>query len=444
MYSSESGFDITYIDSHSLIVQNQIANSGIDAPVNTEIDINRSESTNLIDSGCSGGSSSTVATSSVEYAPPNTPFTFSCIEKHGSVYNHVFMSPNGSKCWKPDVPTEFKPVPGTIYTKCDDVVTMYDTYAEKAGFSTRIGTNQQRPDATSYRFIHCNRALFWVDDVSRCHYEAFGDVIAFDATYKTNKYKMIFVLFTGVDHHKNALHLKQPNLVLTDQDAAMKKAIDRIFNESKHRVCMWHIMRKLPSKIKGSDVDNKELRTRINKLVWNLIIDTHTFEERWVALMNEYGMNDHEWLSPLYKIRHLWVTCYFRHIDMCCLIKTTSRCESSNAMFKVQDVKASAAAANASAAAAKASAAAAKASAAAAKASVVASSAAGSSVSAVDARTSVDASTFDCSRLATELYSGISSLSMMCPLDVSSSRSSESHQHMRSTSPTSDTTTSGV
>ncbi|KAK9057034.1 hypothetical protein SSX86_024400 [Deinandra increscens subsp. villosa] len=524
MSSSESRFDITYIDSHRLIEQVQIANSDIDAPINTEIDTNFIESTNLIDSGCSGGSSSTVATSFVESAPPNTPFIFSCIEKHGSVYNRVFMSPNGSKFWKPDVTTEFKPVVDTIYTKWDDVVTMYDTYAEKAGFSTRLGTNQQRPGATSYRFIHCNRyrkpslgnysmskpygnprkrsrrvkltncpacirlkilpnttnyvlysfvevhnhpligqefmdfskkkrditfseqhfihslsmynlgpnishkvqstmkgghhnvrgkttdfknfsrdirmfigdrdaqltvdmltahtknlhnfffdylvvknevrALFWADDVSRCLYDAFGDVLAFDATYKTNKYKMIFVPFTGVDHHKKCItfgagllcnettesyvwlletflkaHRKQPSLVLTDQDAAMKEAIDCIFNESKHRLCMWHIMRKLPSKIKGSDVDNKELRTRIHKLVWDLIIDTHTFEERWVALMDEYGLNDHEWLSPMYKIRHLWVPCYFRHIDMCCLMKTTSRCESSNAMFKVNSSK---------------------------------------------------------------------------------------------------------
>ncbi|KAK9049684.1 hypothetical protein SSX86_031347 [Deinandra increscens subsp. villosa] len=425
MSSSESRFDITYIDSRSLIEQNQIANSDIVIPVNTEIDTNCMKSTNLIDSGCSGGSSSIVATSFVESAPPNTPFTFSCIEKPGSVYNRDFMSPNGSKFWKHDVHTEFKPVVDTIYTKWDDVVTMYDTYAEKAGFSTRLGTNQQCPGATSYRFIHCNRygkpslgnysmskpygnprkrsrrvklsncptcirlkilpnttnyvlysfvevhnhlligqefmdfskkkrditfseqhlihslsmhnlgpniyhkvqstlkgghhnvrgkatdfknfsrdiRLFIGDRDAQLTVDTltapFGDVLAFDATYKTNKYKMIFVPFTGVDHHKKCItfgdgllcnetiesyvwlletflkaHRKQPSLVLTDQDAAMKEVIDCIFNESKHRLCMWHIMRKLPSKIKGSDVDNKELITRIHKLV-GILLSTH-------------------------------------------------------------------------------------------------------------------------------------------------------------------------
>ena len=85
---------------------------------------------------------------------------------------------------------------------------------------------------------------------------------------------MIFVPFTGVDHHKRCVtfgagllydetiesykwllqmfldaHKKQPLLVLTDQDASMKQAVATVFNDSVHRLCMWHIMKKLPSKV---------------------------------------------------------------------------------------------------------------------------------------------------------------------------------------------------
>ncbi|XP_021986942.1 protein FAR1-RELATED SEQUENCE 5-like [Helianthus annuus] len=49
------------------------------------------------------------------------------------------------------------------------------------------------------------RSLFWAGDVSKCNYEAFGDVLGFDATYHTNQYNMIFVPFTGVDHHKKCV-----------------------------------------------------------------------------------------------------------------------------------------------------------------------------------------------------------------------------------------------
>ena len=31
------------------------------------------------------------------------------------------------------------------------------------------------------------RSLFWADDVSKCNYEAFGDVLGFDATYHTDQ-----------------------------------------------------------------------------------------------------------------------------------------------------------------------------------------------------------------------------------------------------------------
>ncbi|KAD2804493.1 hypothetical protein E3N88_37870 [Mikania micrantha] len=49
------------------------------------------------------------------------------------------------------------------------------------------------------------RHVLWADEISRKKYEVFGDVLASDATYYTNKYNMIFVPFTGVDHHKNCV-----------------------------------------------------------------------------------------------------------------------------------------------------------------------------------------------------------------------------------------------
>jgi hypothetical protein len=42
----------------------------------------------------------------------------------------------------------------------------------------------------SYEYLHDGselKAIFWADDVSKVGYHNFGDVIAFDATYQTNK-----------------------------------------------------------------------------------------------------------------------------------------------------------------------------------------------------------------------------------------------------------------
>jgi hypothetical protein len=89
------------------------------------------------------------------------------------------------------------------------------------------------------------------------------------------RYNMMFVPFTGIDNHKKSVSIGagllmdettdsytwllkaflktfggQPRMVVTDQDAAMKKAIALVFPESRHRLCMWHITQKLPLKVK--------------------------------------------------------------------------------------------------------------------------------------------------------------------------------------------------
>ncbi|KAJ0536892.1 putative transcription factor FAR family [Helianthus annuus] len=47
--------------------------------------------------------------------------------------------------------------------------------------------------------------LFWADEIAKINFDAFGDVLAINVTYGTNKYKMVFVSFTGFDHHKKCV-----------------------------------------------------------------------------------------------------------------------------------------------------------------------------------------------------------------------------------------------
>lgn len=47
--------------------------------------------------------------------------------------------------------------------------------------------------------------MFWCDGESRLNYEVFGDVLAFDATYKKNKYLCPLVVFSGVNHHNQTI-----------------------------------------------------------------------------------------------------------------------------------------------------------------------------------------------------------------------------------------------
>ncbi|GKF37923.1 FAR1-related sequence 5-like protein [Tanacetum coccineum] len=117
-------------------------------------------------------------------------------------------------------------------------------------------------------------SMFWADETMKCNYAVFGDVISFDATFHTNKYDFVFVPFTGIDHNQKCVtfgaallsdeteesyiwmleaflkvHQKQSPLALTDQDAALRNAVVKIFPDSKHRLCMWHITQKLLGKL---------------------------------------------------------------------------------------------------------------------------------------------------------------------------------------------------
>jgi hypothetical protein len=114
------------------------------------------------------------------------------------------------------------------------------------------------------------RNVFWADARSRASYEDFGDVVTFDTTYLTNKYEMPFAPFVGVNHHGQSILLgaalissedtasfvwlfkawlkcmkgRAPRAIITDQDRAMKNAINKVFPNARHRFCLWHILKK--------------------------------------------------------------------------------------------------------------------------------------------------------------------------------------------------------
>ncbi|GJX82541.1 FAR1-related sequence 5-like protein, partial [Tanacetum coccineum] len=197
-------------------------------------------------------------------------------------------------------------------------------------------------------------AHFWADEMSKYNYKEFGDY----ATFRTNKYNMVFVPFTGIDNHKKcvtfgagmlsnetrksykwlltcflkAFH-KQPRLVVTDQDPAMRNAIASVFNESTHRLCMWHITNKLPLKICSKVLDNGTFRRRLHHLVWSLYIDPDEFEKKWHLLIEEFDLKENKWLSDMYNIRNRWIPAYFKDVELCGLMRTTSRSESENSFF---------------------------------------------------------------------------------------------------------------
>ncbi|CAI9265648.1 unnamed protein product [Lactuca saligna] len=197
------------------------------------------------------------------------------------------------------------------------------------------------------------------DEREKAFYVEFGEVIPFDATFRTNKYKMVFVRFTAVDHHKKSVTVgvgllsretiesyewmlkaflrahegKSPKNFLTDQDAAIKQVGESILPNSRHRLCMWHIVKKLQAKITGDLFKNKDFKKRFNKLVWNMHIKPDEFEKKWDLIINEFNLEDKRWFNDMFELRDKWIPAYFSDTRMSGLMKTTSRSESMNSFF---------------------------------------------------------------------------------------------------------------
>ncbi|XP_026377901.1 protein FAR-RED IMPAIRED RESPONSE 1-like [Papaver somniferum] len=178
--------------------------------------------------------------------------------------------------------------------------------------------------------------VFWADGRSREAYKEFGDVISFDTTYLVNKYNMPFAPFVGVNHHGQSILLGSglvshensdsfewlfsqwldcmsghaPPAIITDQDLAMKKAVKIVLPNSRHRWCLWHVMKKLPEKFK-SYKNYDRIKYSMKKVVYDTQYPSE-FETKWKEMIDKYNLSNNEWLKDLYEDKERWVPCYLK------------------------------------------------------------------------------------------------------------------------------------
>ncbi|GKB60851.1 retrovirus-related pol polyprotein from transposon TNT 1-94 [Tanacetum coccineum] len=62
-------------------------------------------------------------------------------------------------------------------------------------------------------------AIFWANEVAKCNYKKFRDIVSFDATFKINKYNMVFVPFTSIDNHKKYVTLGSGMILHKDTES---------------------------------------------------------------------------------------------------------------------------------------------------------------------------------------------------------------------------------
>ncbi|XP_041007328.1 protein FAR1-RELATED SEQUENCE 5-like isoform X2 [Juglans microcarpa x Juglans regia] len=199
--------------------------------------------------------------------------------------------------------------------------------------------------------------VFWADSRSRAAYQYFGDVVTFDTTYLTNRYEMPFVPFVGINHHGQSILLGvglissedtetfvwlfqtwlqcmdgiAPKAIITDHDMAIKNAIAIVFPESRHRFCLWHILKKVPEKLGSHGSYKSGLKNALMKCVYDTQ-SVEEFEKCWDELITTYNLHENAWLQSLFAEREYWVPAFLKEFFWAGM-STTQRSESINTFF---------------------------------------------------------------------------------------------------------------
>ncbi|XP_038990340.1 protein FAR1-RELATED SEQUENCE 4-like [Phoenix dactylifera] len=179
--------------------------------------------------------------------------------------------------------------------------------------------------------------VLWADAKAKVAYTHFGDVVTFDTTYLTDGYKVPFAPFVGVNHHGQSILLgcalvadqstasfvwlfkrwldamsgRPPKAIISDYNKDIAAAISQVFPETRHRYCLWQILKRVPEKLGDVCEARENFLKKLNKCIYDSTT-ADEFERRWWKLIHRFGLVNEEWLQSLYKDRQQWVPLYLK------------------------------------------------------------------------------------------------------------------------------------
>ncbi|XP_068666217.1 protein FAR1-RELATED SEQUENCE 4-like isoform X2 [Aristolochia californica] len=203
-------------------------------------------------------------------------------------------------------------------------------------------TNMQASNLTFFYAMEldeeqCFKNVFWLDAKSRMDYTHFGDVVTFDTTYLRNKYQIPLATFVGVNHHGQSILLgcalisddttssftwvfrtwlmamsgKPPVAIIIDQGMAIEAAVVEVFPNTRHRFCLWHMLKSVPVRLGYICKTQEKFMEKFEKCIYDSVT-TDEFERRWGKLIERFDLMMDHWLLNLYEDRKKWVLAYLK------------------------------------------------------------------------------------------------------------------------------------
>ncbi|XP_057529316.1 protein FAR1-RELATED SEQUENCE 5-like [Amaranthus tricolor] len=117
-------------------------------------------------------------------------------------------------------------------------------------------------------------ALFQWDFLMKEDFRIYEDVFIFDTTYTIRTLQ--------------CLDEKNPVLVFTDQDATIARAVEEVYPFSRHRLCLWHILKNAVSHY-GALKSDANFKDAFNKCLMGCSNPTE-FQECWENMVDEFKL----------------------------------------------------------------------------------------------------------------------------------------------------------
>lgn len=168
-------------------------------------------------------------------------------------------------------------------------------------------------------------------------YTLFGDVVTFDTSYRSITYGLLLGVWFGMDNHGKAIFFgcvllqdesshsftwalqtfvrfmrgRRPQTILTDIDLGLRDVIARELPNTKHVVCIWHILSKLSSwfsSLLGSQYE--EFKAEFDMLC--RLQSVEDFEHQWNHFVARFGLVSDKHVTLLFSYRAFWFFSYTR------------------------------------------------------------------------------------------------------------------------------------
>ncbi|KAK8645334.1 hypothetical protein V6N13_119169 [Hibiscus sabdariffa] len=111
-----------------------------------------------------------------------------------------------------------------------------------------------------------------------------------------------------------AMGERAPQVMLTDQNNAIKATVAAVFPSTHHCFCLWHVLEKLTRHLEYLCLWHDNLMLKLDKCIRRSWTEEQ-FEKRWWKMVDKFHLREMQWVQALYEDRKQCVPVFMRDVS---------------------------------------------------------------------------------------------------------------------------------